>query len=160
MINIIPCNGNVLIRIKQNADELVTASGIILALVEQDVNIAEVVAVPNKRLYETIDRQLDGTLIRDDEGKPKVVTRHVDVNPGDKVIMEKRFHHDYDWHHRDRIDHTFFLDELTRDKNDGYDYFLTSNDDILLTYVATEPLSGNVFGELYSQIPPKPVTQV
>lgn len=152
-------NDNILIRFKQKADELVTASGIILPLVEQDMNVAEVMAVPSNSRYETIQRQADGTPDRDDEGNPLVVENVIYVKVGDKVLMEKRFHHNYDWRKRDRIDHTCFLDGYTKEKNNGHDYYLTKNDDILCLWFEPETKAGNVYGELFSQIPVKPVTQ-
>lgn len=162
MTSLRPLNDTIVIRFKKKADELVTASGIILPLVEQDMNLAEVVAVPDKKTYETIERGEFGTPVRNPDGTPKIVTRHIYVQPGDNVIMEKAFHHEYDrGPERHRVDHTYYLADLTNELDDGYDYFLTKHDDILAKADDGNVTGdGNVFGELFSQIPVKPIQQV
>jgi len=157
MIKFNPMNGNILIRFPKKYDELETSSGIILPLVEQDINVAEVVSVPENKTYIMTAREDDGTYIRNEDGSVKEVVGHVWVEPGDKVILEKKKHADYDIRQRNVTDRTFFLDEYTRQMNDDYEYYITKSEDILVAVEGDIPRSNDVHGYLFSQIPPKPV---
>lgn len=152
-------NGNVLIKIRKPGATLQTKSGIIIAGVEQDTNKAIVVDIPEERVYITTPRDQYGTPERDEHGQPLEVKRHIDFNVGDKVLMEKRFHHEYDIHHRDRIDHTISVNHLMpKDREDAevYDYFITHADDIY-GVVTGEIGDGDLLGELYTIEPPKAI---
>lgn len=148
-------NGNVLIKIRKPAAHLQTKSGIIIAGVEQDTNTAIVVAIPEERVYTTTPRDQYGTPERDEHGNPLEVKRRIDFNVGDKVLMEKRFHHDYDVYHRDRIDHTVPVNHHMP-KDEVYDYFITHVDDIY-GIITGDVGDGDLMGELYSIEPPKTV---
>lgn len=146
---------NVLIKIKkQNNLELVTASGIVLANVEQDTNVAIIVQLPELDYYYEDEKQPDGTI----EIKKRWIS---DLNPGDAVVMEKDFHHDYDWHYRNKIDHTISVKDI---QDDEYDYYLTKYRDILGKFDSIEDVeqfgNGSVYGELYTTIAPKQIKRV
>lgn len=162
MTNFRLLNGNVLIKIRKPGANLQTKSGIIIAGVEQDTNKAYVVAIPENRMYTTTPRDQYGTPERDADGKPIEVVRRIEFNPGDKVLMEKRFHHDYDFHHRDRIDHTVSVNHLLpKDRDDAgvYDYFITHADDIF-GLITGDIGDGDLLGELYPIAAPKPIQKV
>jgi co-chaperonin GroES (HSP10) len=124
---------NILVRIKKETNEYTTASGIYISGVEHDFVTAEIVKLPELTYY----------FGEDDKKLP------IDVKVGDIVVLEKNFHHVYNIESRNRIDHTFFLNQ-----DEEYNYYLTKYSDILL--VSTEEnedgvkLTGPVIGTLYS----------
>jgi hypothetical protein len=157
-MNIRPMNGNIVIRFKKNYTELITASGIVLPNVEQDMNIAEVVAVPEDRKYQYKVYDTLGTPVRNEDGSIKEAFGFVTVNLGDKVVVERRQHADYE-SIRDRfiIKHCVevpetWLEGLDRD----YDYFFIRFEDVLGT-VEGDVRSNDVHGDLFPIAPPKAI---
>ena len=110
MMEIKPKNNNIIVKVLKIFDELKTKSGIILVNVEQDVNAAEVVAVPDRKTYRVEERDQWGSYVRDSDGNPKETLKEITVKPGDKILFERNFHHDYNEHDlskegRKKIDH-------------------------------------------------------
>ena len=159
-----PMNDNILIKIKKGYDKLQTISGIILAGVDQDVMVAEVVAVPKTKVCEIEERDHWGSYVRDARGNPKMKLTHITVQPENKIIFERKFHHNYDAGisgqfstDRPRVDHMVPLQQLSY-ADAIYDYFLIRNEDILLTLENDIDVTIPV-GELLSTMDPKPVTR-
>lgn len=153
-------NGNVLIKIKKT-ENLKTASGIVIAGVVQDMNIAEIVAIPDNRQYTTIARGDYGTPERNEDGTPKKVQRHIEFNVGDKVYMEKNFHHEYDIENRERVDHTIDVNSYNDEEDKEYDFFITHANDVMAIVPDGAIIGdGDRLGELYPAEPPKPIQQV
>lgn len=135
---------NVLVKVEKAKEvEEKTSSGIYLAGIEQDFVYAEVVMVGPGTYDE------DGVLVP------------TQIEPGMKVIFEKNFHHLYGVDNqrnpklRLRIDHTIKVDEDAK-----YNYYLTLAKDIYLVAKEDEEAENiDIFGELYSIMPAKPVSR-
>lgn len=143
-------NSTVLVRMARKFDEYTTESGIYIVGVEHDFLMTEVVMV-----NESYPDQ--------ETGKP-IYTQLV---AGDKVLLEKNFHHLYGMERRDRqgnlvrdrVDH---LVEFGQD--DEYNYFLIMHQDILMKEVPegtpdAMKSSAKIMGTFYSTMAPKKVTR-
>jgi co-chaperonin GroES (HSP10) len=159
MKNVKPINGNILIKFPKEYTNLVTKSGIVLPQAsEQDINVAEVVAIPENRTYIYEVRKQDGTPIRNDDGSIKEDIGTIQVKPGDKILMEKKFHHDYDFHRRIKIDRTIEVDILNQEQED-FIYALVKYEDILATYDNWDIIKNEILGETFYSVEPKKVTK-
>ena len=157
-----PRNGNIIIKFKKSFTELMTTSGIILPNVEQDMNVATVVAIPPDRKYWHKVYMPDGTPVRAANGLDiKEQWGEVTVNPGDKVLIERRTHAEYDsGPARFVIPHCVYMAPETHGYDDNdHDYYIIRFEDVLGT-TEGNIRDNNVFGELYSIIPPKPIQTV
>jgi hypothetical protein len=128
----------VLIRIPKTSNDVLLRSGIYLAGIEQDFRLAEVVAINPQGFY----------------FNERGIKMYIEFKPGDWVILEKNFHHEYDISRRVRIDQTQLVDQ-----DETHDYFITLMQDILLYTVpnddGTLTLPTDIMGELYSIIEKK-----
>jgi len=160
MTKVKPVNGNILIKFPRDYTNLTTKSGIVLPQSsEQDINIAEVVDIPENGTYVYELRQQDGTPIRNNDGSIKEAVGTIQVKPGDKVLMEKKFHHDYDFTRRVRVDRTVEIDVLNREQAD-FIYALVRYEDILATYDNWDIVENEILGETFYSVEPKKVTKV
>ena len=140
MREVIPLNDNVLIRMKNKPDEVITKTGLYIAGVEQDYYIAEVIAV--------------GPGIWRYNKKGKEIFIPTEVEPGDIVVLEKDFYHIYDWKNRNRVEDTIRVDK-SDDKE--YTYYLTKSKDIYFEFDSWEEAESlDLYGELYSVMEVKP----
>lgn len=143
-------NDTVLVRMARNFDEYTTESGIYIAGVEHDFLTTEVVMVNEFYSNPETGKPIDTELV-----------------VGDKVILEKNFHHLYGMERRDRqgnlvrdrVDH---LVEYGQD--DEYNYFLITHKDILMKEVPAETpgamaSSPRIMGTFYSTMAPKKVAR-
>lgn len=141
MREIIPLNDSVLVRMENKPDEVITKTGIYIAGIEQDYYIAEVIAVgPGSWEFN-----------KETEKEEFIPT---DVQPGDIVVMEKNFHHVYDFKNRNRVENTVQVD-TSDDKK--YNYYITKSKDIYLKFDSMEETQNiDLYGELYSVMSVKP----
>jgi len=141
MREVIPLNDNVLIRMKNKSDEVITKTGLYIVGVEQDYYIAEVIAVgPGIWKYNSESK------------KEKFIP--TEVEPGDIVVLEKDFYHIYDWKNRNRVEDTIRVDK-SDDKE--YTYYLTKSKDIYFEFDSWEEAESlDLYGELYSVMEVKP----
>ena len=134
---------NILVKIKKQAKELITKSGIIITGIEQDFFIAEVVMVGPGKWQKNKNTQKD-------EFIPTT------IKVGDMVVLEKNFHHVFDIRERNRIDHTIEIEKSDLD----YDYYLTKAEDCYLKFDNPEDAKNTeVYGELYSIMSVKEVVK-
>jgi len=126
---------NIVVKIKHSPAEYITKSGIFITGIEQDFFIAEIVLTGPGRWE--LNKQTE---------KEEFIP--ITLIPGDRVILERNFHHVYDVRRRDRVDHMLQVD---RTIDDEYDYFLVKADDCYLKL--NNPADADeieVHGEMYS----------
>lgn len=140
-----PLNENVLIRAPKHQQNNKTNSGIVIAMVEQDIMYGEVLKVGPGCWRETQEWYMEK-----DENNKKVF-RYVDVVPGDLVVWDKTFFHIYNLKERNRVENSVLLEE-----DEEYFYYLVRANDILLTMDSYDEVK-NIHGYLFSACSPKSV---